>query len=272
MSPQEQEQELKEKHEAVIKRLQLNKQVIIYNNRLCITRYNGNSLVWVKDYYLYKINEKYTEDNWFHINLNYKQLINFGDGSDDDYKTTLYYGFLNSVQFIDDTSDENLGKVHLELLKKCLINKALSTISKDDIIARETQHRNKILQKIVEYINKVSNAIYNMVEKGMEVLHICFNEINEKTITNDGKLPQYTEYPCSDGRIRSTFSEYFYFLLENEYIRKTDDISYQEWIGLYLIERCNAIFPHIKFIYKETDTLLPIIILHLNIDTSDSLL
>jgi hypothetical protein len=264
--------QFKEKHDAVVSRLKRDKQIIIYNNQICITSYNGNSLVWVKDYYLYKINEDYVQDNWFHINLNYRHLINFGDGSDDERKTTMYYGFLNTVQFIDDTSDENIGKVHLELLKNRLINRVINTVSNQDIISREVYHRDKILKYISGYINQISSKIYSIVEIGIDVLQIRFDGMTEKLITNDGKMPAYLEYPCSDGKIRKTFSEYFYFLLEKLHNRTPDVVIDQEWIGRYLIERCNNIFPHIQFICKQTDSLLPIIILYLNIDTMDSLL
>ncbi len=274
MSSQEELKEhgLKENHDTIIKRLKKDKQIIIYNNQICITRYNGNSLLWVKDYYLHKINEVYTEGNWFHINLNYRHLINFGDGSDDQQKTAMYYGFLNTIKFIDDTSDENIGKIHLELLKGRLINRVINTISREDIVERENIHRNKIIKSIDSYIIQISPKIYQIVEKNIDVLYIRFNEINEKGITENGKIKPYSEYQCSDGKIRSTFSEYFYFLLEKLQKRTSDDIIDQEWVGRYLIKRCTDIFPHIQFTYTQSNSLLPIIVLNLNIDTSDSLL
>lgn len=265
-------EQLKEKHETIISRLKLDKQIFIYNNQLCISSHSGNKLIWVRDYYNYKFNKEDDYDNLFHINLCEKKLKKFSDNVDDDYKTILYYGFLNTIQFIDDTSDENLGKIHLELLKKRLINRVVQNVSKQDIISRETQHRKKIVEYIDNYIKGISSKIYSMVESGIEILQIKFNEINEKTITNMGKILQFKDHPCSDGKLRHKFSEYFYFLLEKEYSRKPDDLIDQEWAGRYLIMRCNTIFPHIKFTCKYTDTLLPIVILDLDIDTSDSLL
>jgi hypothetical protein len=266
------DEQLKEKHETIISRLKLDKQIFIYSNQLCISSHTGNKLIWVRDYYNYKFSKDDDYDNLFHINLCEKKLKKFSDKVDDDYKTKLYYGFLNTIQFIDDTFDENLGKIHLELLKKRLIDRVVQTVSNQDIISRETQHMKKIIEFIDNYIKQLSLKIYSMVENGIEVLHIKFNEIDEKTITSIDKIPRFKEHPCSDGKLRQTFSEYFYFLLENEYSRKPDDLIDQEWAGRYLVQRCNTIFPHIKFTCKYTDTLLPIVILNLDIDTSDSLL
>jgi hypothetical protein len=106
-----------------------------------------------------------------------------------------------------------------------------------------------------------------MTDEGIQILKICFDDINEITITENGKHPPFSEYPCSDGQIRNNFLEYFYFLLEKIYKREVDDISDQDWIGQFLVEKCKNIYPHLNFQYKTSKSLLPIVVLNLNIDS-----
>lgn len=107
-----------------------------------------------------------------------------------------------------------------------------------------------------------------MTDDGIQVLRICFDDINEILITDNGKTPPFTEYPCSDGIVRRRFTDYFYFLLEKIYKRVVDDISDQDWIGTYLVEKCRNIYPHLKFSYETTNQLLPKVVLNLDIDTT----
>ena len=172
------------------------------------------------------------------------------------------------MKIIDDTSDENLGKIHLELLKTRLFSNVMPNISKDEIISREEHHRAKIVKDIGLYIEKISAHLYKMADSGIQILRICFDDINEQTITDGGKHPPFSGYPCSDGKVRSNFIEYFYFLFEKIYKREADEISDQDWLGLRLVEKCKNIHPHLHFSYESSKSLLPKVVLNLNIDTS----
>jgi hypothetical protein len=111
-----------------------------------------------------------------------------------------------------------------------------------------------------------------MTDDGIQILRLCFDDISEINITAGGKAPNFKDYPCSDGKIRNTFSAYFYFLFEKIYKREADEISDQDWLGVKLVEKCKNIYPHLNFHYEGSDTLLPKIIIKLNIDTSNILL
>ncbi len=260
------DQGLKENSQEIIERLLITTQIIVYDNRLFITFHIGNNLVWIKDYYLYKTGKIDEYNISFCLDLNKKQFINYSEKSDDEYKRKLFHRFLNSVKIIDDTSDENLGKIHLELLKTRLFNKVVPNISKDEIILREEQHRTKIFKDINLYFEKISPHLYKIADDGFQLLRISFNDINELTITDNGKLPQFKDYPCSDGKIRNNFVEYVYFLFEKEIKRNVDDISDQDWIGNYLVDKCRKIYPHLHFSYETSTILLPNINLNMNID------
>jgi hypothetical protein len=257
---------LKEEQQKVVNQLMIDKQIIVYANRIYITLHSGNKLIWIKDYYMYKSGRIDDYNTSFHLDINKKQFVNYSEPADNDYKTKLFYGFLNSVKIIDDTSDENIGKIHLELLKSRLFNKVIPSISKDEILSREEHHRARILKDINLYIEKISAHLYKMADAGIQILRICFDDINEISITDNGKTPQFKEYPCSDGIIRSNFIEYFYFLFEKVYKKETDEISDQDWLGTRLVEKCKNIYPHIHFSYKSSKSLLPSVILSLNID------
>jgi hypothetical protein len=222
---------------------------------------------WILDYYLYKSGRTDDYNTSFYIDINKKHFINFSESAGEDYKIKLFYGFLNSVKIIDDKSDENLGRIHLELLKGRLFNRVLPTVSKDEVLSREEYHRAKILKSINLYIEKISSHLYKMADDGIQILRICFDDINEITITEAGKIPPFYEYPCSDGIIRNNFLVYFYFLLEKIFKREADDISDQDWLGRYLVEKCKIIYPHLNFQYESSKSLLPKVVLNLNIDT-----
>jgi hypothetical protein len=261
--------ELKEDQQRTLNELLLKEhQVIVYSNRIYITKHTGNKLIWIKDYYMYKSGRTDDYNTSFYLDINKRHFISFNDTADDAYKTQLFYGFLNVVKIINDTSDENIGKIHLELLKSRLFNKVIPSISKDEIISREEHHRAKILKDINSYIEKISSHLYKMTEDGIQILRICFDEISEISITDLGKIPHFKDYPCSDGKIRHNFTEYSYFLLEKVYKREVDEISDQDWIGAKLVEKCKNIYPHLHFSYESSKSLLPKIVLNLNIDTS----
>lgn len=265
--------DLKDEQIKTVNRLLIDEQVIIYGNRLYVTLHSGNKLIWIKDYYLYKSGK--TEDYVnvsFHVDLNKKHFVSYSNSVDEEYKKKLFYGFLNVVQIIEDTSEENLGKIHLGLLKDRLLNKVIESISNDEIISREEHHRVKILKDIDLYIQKISAHLYKMTDDGIQTLRICFDDINEISITDGGKTPNFKDYPCSDGKIRNAFSTYFYFLFEKIYKKEADEISDQDWLGVKLVEKCKNIYPHLSFHYETSNSLLPKIILKLNIDTSNILL
>jgi hypothetical protein len=257
---------LKDEYQEIVNRLLIDNQIIIYSNRIYITKHSGNKLIRVKDYYLYKSGKTDEYDIEFHLDINKKHLINYNDPVNNEYRTKLFYGFLSSIKIIEDTSDENLGKIHLELLKTRLYNKVIPSISKEEILVREEYHRTKILKDINLYIEKISPNLYKMADDGIQILRLCFDDINDLTITDSGKMRQFSEYPCSDGKIRNTFIEYFYFILEKAFKREEDDISDQDWIGIHLVEKCRKIYPHLHFSYEVSKSLLPKVILNLNID------
>ena len=257
---------LKDKYQETINKLLVDTQIIIYSNRIYITKHNGNKIIWIKDYYLYKSDKLNECNKAFHIDINKKQLVDYNNLADDEYRTKLFYGFLNSMKIIDDISDENLGKVHLELLKSRLFKKVVPNISKNEILLREEYHRNKVLRDINLYIEKISPNLYKMADDGLQILRLLFDDINEIEITDNGKMPPFKEYPCSDDIIRSNFTEYFYFLFEKVYTRDIDIMSDQDWIGIHLVDKCKNIYPHLHFSYETSKSLLPKIILNLNID------
>jgi hypothetical protein len=257
---------LKDKYQETINKLLVDTQIIIYNNRIYIAKHSGNKIIWIKDYYLYKADKSNECNKAFHIDINKKQLVDYNNLVENEYRTKLFYGFLNSIKIIDDISDENLGKIHLELLKARLFNKIIPSVSKKEILLREEYHRTKIIKDINLYIEKISPNLYKMADDGLQILRLLFDDINEIAITDNGKMPQFKEYPCSDDIIRSNFTEYFYFLFEKVYIQEIDIMSNQDWIGMHLVEKCKNIYPHLHFSYETSKSLLPKIILNLNID------
>jgi hypothetical protein len=257
---------LKDKYQETLNKLLVDTQIIIYSNRIYITKHSGNKLIWIKDYYLYKADKSNECNKAFHIDINKKQLVDYNNLVDNEYRTKLFYGFLNSIKIIDDISDENLGKIHLELLKSRLFKKVVPSVSKKEILLREEYHRNKVLKDINLYIEKISPTLYKMADDGLQILRLLFDDINEISITDNGKMPQFKEYPCSDDIIRSNFTEYFYFLFEKVYTREIDIMSEQDWIGMHLVDKCKNIYPHLHFSYETSKSLLPKIILNLNID------
>jgi hypothetical protein len=260
--------ELKEDQLRTLNRLLIDKQIIVYANRIYITIHTGNKLIWIKDYFMYKSGRTDDYNTSFHVDINKRQFVNYSETTDTEYKTKLFYGFLNSVKIIDDTSDENLGKIHIELLKSRLFNKVIPSISKEEVLSREEYHRAKVLKDINSYIEKISSHLYKMTDDGIQILRICLDDITEITITDLGKIPHFKDCPCSDDIIRNNFIDYFYFILEKPFKRAGDEISDQDWLGTRLVEKCKSIYPHLHFSYESSKSLLPKIVLNLNIDTS----
>lgn len=260
----------------MISKLQIDKQIIIYNNRIYITHVPHKTIIWLYDYFYYRtVNRELSvnSDNpEFYIELTKKQFINPGISHDDTYKNTLYYGFLNTVKIIEDASEDNICKIHTDILKSRLENNVVSTVKKEDIISRELSHRRFIIKQIDSLFIKVPAHLYKMTGDGRQTVKLSFAHINEKEITNNGALPYFKSHPCSDNIIRKDFRDYFNFLLEKEFLHKSDELDKQDWIGERLVNKCKKIYPHLDVTYNTTANLLPDININLNIDIINMLL
>ena len=259
--------------------------IIIYNDTLFILMpmsrnrmYGRCDSFWAVDYYqyiTYKIRENITDalsiGTKFMIEHSTKKLSFSGAYEETDAgKKKLYLHYLENVVKIKDKSEENLNRLHSNLLQKRVLRKLLNMPSKSEIIEREIQHRNIILREIDKKIKSIPAMLYASADEGLIKIGVKFHQIAENIITNRGALPRYEKSPCADGKVREKFVDYVYYLFEEIYHKHIDEGDDPHlWIGARIIEQLRVIYPHLVIsCIAACEYIVPCIVFDLNIDTS----
>jgi hypothetical protein len=263
--------------------------IVIYNDMLLIIMpmnrssiYNRCDSFWAVDYYQYRTykirdntDDPITIGTKFCIEHSAK-VMRFTGGFDetDLAKKKLYTHYIENVVKIEDKSEENLHKLHCDLLRKRVLRKLLNTPSKDEIIERELQHRNIIHREIEKKITGIPALLYACAEEGCTNVSIKFHQVIENIIINRGALPRFEKCPCADGKVREKFMDYVYYLFEELYHKHLDEGDDPHlWIGARIIEQLREIYPHLNISCVSTSGyIVPCIVFSLNIDTSVNIL
>jgi hypothetical protein len=236
-----------------------NYNIVIYNTKLLIllpvSSYEECESYWGVDYYDYKtqmvIDGKVDAvkcHNEFMIDHNSRELVYRGEMSvtTKENKKKNYQYYITNIEYIRDKSNENLDRIHYELLRKRVLRKYLNVPTKDEILKRELEHRNKLRVEIDKVLNDLPSLLYQCADKGLIDFYVNFRNVCEKNITGYGALPRIDKCPCGDGKIREKFDDYVYYLFEELYHKHIDEGDNPHlWVGARVMEQLKKIYPHL---------------------------
>lgn len=258
--------------------------IVIFNSKLLIllpvSSYKDCKSYWGVDYYNYRTHNiidaecdavKYNND--FLLDVSSRELSYRGEMSltTNANKKKNYEYYIANIQVVNDKSNENLDRVHYELLRKRVLKKFLDVPTKDEILKRELEHRNKIRYEIDKVLNDLPTLLYQCADKGLVDFRINFRNVCQKYITMYGALPRIEKHPCSDGKVRGTFDEYVYYLFEDLYHKHIDEGEDPHlWVGARIMEQLKKIYPHLPMSCESCahEMYVPQIRVHFDVDLS----
>jgi hypothetical protein len=234
--------------------------IVIYNNKLLIllpvSSYEEYQAFWGVDYYAYRTQmllEKKCDaikcSNDFLMDRSSRELTYKGESSviTNENKKKNYQHYVTNVEYVKDKSCDNLDKIHYELLRKRVLRKYLNVPTKDEILKRELEHRNKIRVEIDKVLRDLPTLLYECADKGLVDFCVNFRNVSERYITVYGALPRIERHPCGDGKVRETFEDYLYYLFEDLYHKHIDEGDDPHmWVGARVVEQLKKIYPHLS--------------------------
>jgi hypothetical protein len=248
--------------------------IVLFNGGIYVLyNYNEHSLTWGVDYYTYKMIAATTDRYDIIISHNTFSIVE-PDGRLDlrlsecrEQHANHYEYFMKTHVDLTDRSEEEINAVHLGVLAAEIQRKLLDAPSAEQIKGRESQHRGILRTELYRELSKISNHIYYDAKKGKLSTEISFPTITENRITSYGGTPRFAKFPCVDGRVRETFTEYFYYLFEGIFERHADEDA-PMWIWARLLEEIRRVFPHLTVECGSLKGLMPQITIRFNIDVS----
>lgn len=142
----------------------------------------------------------------------------------------------------------------------------------------EEEHLKRFRKHIQERLNSLMDSLYSAASEGRHEVVLRFDALSERTLTDSNKVPIRYEYPCVDGTIRKTFSEYLVYLFYQLYPKHlhssyrfpascyslTDD---EKYIACQLYTLCKQKCSAVSYRIEQVDeSVLPRIVAYICVD------
>jgi hypothetical protein len=231
--------------------------IVRYNNKLYVIR-NYSYLQYFHEYYLYKLNPSQYEYE-FYLDNDKKIFENPSNSTDSSYKTLMYTKVKSEMKILP--PDADIEKEFIDCLQVRYNEGTTITATPEEIQAREAYHKTQFQNTILKLFTKIAQSIYESAKKGYigaEITTSC----SENELTNFKKYPVFYSMPNSDGNTRSTYSEYFYYIVASCYPEfKTLDSTFseQDRLGILLVTQLKAVYTSLDIQYSLTKSLFPIL-------------
>jgi len=252
--------------------------VILFNDKIYMVQNKYDSL-WFYDYYKTKVDDDLrgnkdkdisNSNAVFVIYLSQKTYLCFGNESikkDIDLQKKIYREVVNSVKIIKDESE--VHKIHLECLKKKIVQKLSEVITKEQVAGREIIHMSHIKTYITDLLKVLADKLYVMADNGLTKIELRFDLLDEEALTQNGRVCIYYQQLNI-----KTYKEYILHMYSKEYGHPDIMLDETEWLGEILIKQCIKVFPHITFLIKipPKGAVFPIIVAKIDYNLDDALL
>ena len=238
--------------------------LVIYNNKLYRSSLEYK-LIYLNDYF--KKIQPY--DSEIYINKDKKSLRIEHEYHNDDIKHNLYNDFMNNAIWLkNDLDKEIIYKIHKHLLYTAYENSLKTTISKEELLAKELLYKSNIMESYNSIINKISNKLYEVVNYGEHYIKIDFT-LSDSNLTNKIHTKINLNHINSDGNVRNTLNSYIAYLVRDEIIsygigEYNEEINV-ELLNMMLEKMLKEKFPHL-IIEKYGLFKFKISFMNLNID------
>ncbi len=250
--------------------------IILFNDNIFITKNSNHNNIYFYDYFNILVNKRLEDNNEeikveglfnFSINITKRIYQDYKDSiimNNEDIQKQIYNDLIERLQIIN---DEEVNIIYKDILEKRIIKKLTETVNPEQIIEREQFHFQLINEYIIQLIKVSTRRLYEISAEGMTKLDIRFDKLNEQYLTdNNAKI--YYHLPNADGKMRITFDEYFYYLLEKKYKKEGDELSDYEWASNIILGLCKKICQLFYISLKSTEiqSVLPIVTIEIKVN------
>lgn len=181
--------------------------------------------------------------------------------NNDNVKRQLYIDYIDNILWLNDTinkdNDSVIHKIHAYLLYTAYQKRVTSAESTEQLLAKERIYRYNVLQEYTVLLNRISDALYEVVNAGNHSIVIqC--KMSDYNVTKDHSVKWNPNHKTSDGTTCTSLDGYIAYLLRDTLTEYSYDVNYEsqnvESLSLYFEMILRKRFPHLILRKLNTHT------------------